>query len=632
MAEVNDEYAGQFNYGQADGTGEGWVQAIAVRAPAYRSTVSGTITVTFAAPGMTRAEARCWHQPDEAHPGPWGYDAVVMPPRDISGDGETSFEFPLDEFPHGPTTLRISTTGDGGTRDVCELQLFNSGGVPFKQGCGDAPPPPGAAGMQLIFCDDFDSPLGISADGVGARYACHKPPRGDFSGYRFTHADDFDGALDPFERMDTWLRIKARSRGTGKRDSATGIISSADFDGHGFYAAPPCYLECRFVAQSAPGTWPAFWTLTVPVEGGGADELDIIEGYGGVGPGNPNSSEYHLVTHHWGQTDADGKPLKGAHRRVPVMELGGKSFWSTTPHTYAVMIGTEETVYYYDDIEVLRHASGPLSKRLPVYFLVNLAIGGISGWPIDLARYGGGTDMWVDFVRVYSECAPPPRVTPPESFIFDAPVTVNLTSTVPGARILYTLDGSDPGNGAAVFASPLEIAEPCTIKAVACTQALRAGKADVARVRRACEPATPSSTSPGLTCACYQGEFRSIPELGDLSPAFTEVTPGIVAAKQEFGEQYLVCYTGYVEVPEGGVYTFHTHCDDAVQLFVGGEVVVDKNGVDAPRTRSGPIGLRAGLHAFEARGCRVSGGEGLSVSWQGPGVEAGPLPASALCH
>jgi hypothetical protein len=124
----------------------------------------------------------------------------------------------------------------------------------------------------------------------------------------------------------------------------------------------------------------------------------------------------------------------------------------------------------------------------------------------------------------------------------------------------------------------------------------------------------------------------SIPPPDGLDPTFTEVTDGVVPAKRGLGERYLVRYAGYVEVPADGVYTFHTHCDDAVQLFVGGELVIDKNGVDAPRTRSGPIGLRAGLHAFDLRGCRVSGGEGLSVSWEGPGVEAGPVPGAATCH
>lgn len=54
-------------------------------------------------------------------------------------------------------------------------------------------------------------------------------------------------------------------------------------DGEGFFTKAPCYLECRFTAQSAPGTWPAFWTLTSIDRGINGDELDIVEAYGGVG-------------------------------------------------------------------------------------------------------------------------------------------------------------------------------------------------------------------------------------------------------------------------------------------------------------------------------------------------------------
>ena len=45
-------------------------------------------------------------------------------------------------------------------------------------------------------------------------------------------------------------------------------------DGEGFFTKAPCYLEYRFTAQSAPGTWPAFWTLTSIDRGLNGDELD----------------------------------------------------------------------------------------------------------------------------------------------------------------------------------------------------------------------------------------------------------------------------------------------------------------------------------------------------------------------
>jgi hypothetical protein len=65
------------------------------------------------------------------------------------------------------------------------------------------------------------------------------------------------------------------------------------------------------------------------------------------------------------------------------------------------LITQTDTVYYFDDIEVLRHPSGALSKSQPSWFMINYAIGGISGWKIDLERYGNQSDMWVDYVRVH---------------------------------------------------------------------------------------------------------------------------------------------------------------------------------------------------------------------------------------
>jgi len=65
-------------------------------------------------------------------------------------------------------------------------------------------------------------------------------------------------------------------------------------------------------------------------------------------------------------------------------------------------IGLKDTVYYLDDIEVFRHPTNEISRDFPHLFMINYAIGGISGWPIDLERYGNGSDMYVDYVRVYA--------------------------------------------------------------------------------------------------------------------------------------------------------------------------------------------------------------------------------------
>ena len=376
-----------------------FVQSIKVLAPRYCSNVKGDVTVVFEAKGMTRVLARCWRAGGE-----WGEDAVLADlPLGVDARGE--FVFHADEFPAGPTTIRLQAIDGKGHQDYCELQLFNLGGVSWKQGIPKSDPP-GAKGMKLVFKDDFDGPLSISPDGRGARYAAHKTGGGDFSGWPFS---DPDGDCLPFGQQGTYLRIHAsKPYGTNGR---TGILSSIRSDGTGVAVPVPAYFECRLMCHSAPGSWGAFWTLTKGTIGmskddpkfeatknAGCDELDVIECYGGYGPRNPNhGGRYGVTTHWWGQKDMGEAP----HAFPDAQKMAGGSTWSWTFHTYGLAITETDTVYYFDDVEVLRHPTGPVTKSQDTWFLINYAIAGISGWPYDVERYGNESDMWVDWVRVY---------------------------------------------------------------------------------------------------------------------------------------------------------------------------------------------------------------------------------------
>ena len=381
-----------------------WVKEIAVTDPAYGSEINGKTTINFTAPTLDTFRVMCWQQPTKDNPDPAGHDQVVADNLKTDAAGTASFDFPGDNFPNGPITIRIAGKNKDGTKqDICELQVFNKGGVKWNQGIPKNDPP-GAAGMKLIFSDDFDGPLSITHDGVGAKYQGHKTGGGDFSGWPFTSMEQ---ALNPFSQEGTWLRIHASKTDAG---SSSGLISSAHEDGTGLFASAPCYFECRFIAQSGYGTWPAFWLLS---QGGlskddavkklGSDEYDAIEAYGGHGPGAANFANYAATSHYWGEKDENGKDVDGSHDHsdIPMMELGSKSSWSTTFHTYGIQITKDKITYYFDDIPAFSHPNKGLARTQALWFLVNYAIGGISGWKIDLDRYNNSSDMWVDYIRVY---------------------------------------------------------------------------------------------------------------------------------------------------------------------------------------------------------------------------------------
>ncbi|NQT85328.1 family 16 glycosylhydrolase, partial [bacterium] len=219
---------------------------------------------------------------------------------------------------------------------------------------------------------------------------------------RFT---SFDKPNNPFRQVDSYLRIRASE--TAK---SSGLLSSMKNDASGITATAPCYFECRFIGPNAIGTWPAFWLLTDYMTDhlkgikGPCDELDIIEAYGGEGPGSPNAYDTYMVVPHCWEQGEKGKAIEkkafaGIRNPIRMRKLGIPSTWYEAFHTYGCKITETDTIYYCDNIEVGRHPTLPLSKQRRFFFLINLATGG--GWPVDLSRYNGQADMYVDYVRVY---------------------------------------------------------------------------------------------------------------------------------------------------------------------------------------------------------------------------------------
>jgi beta-glucanase (GH16 family) len=378
---------------------------ISVTSPPYCSDISGDTPINIVAPGMTTVTVKCWQAG-----GQFGTDATVGTVN-LDPDGKGSIVFPADKYPHGPITVRI--LGQSGDKiDHCYLQLYNKSGAPWNEGMPkDAPP--GADGMKLAFADDFSGPLSISSTDSKAKYYDHKPPNGsqDFSSIPFT---SFDSPNNPFSQVDTYLRIRADAK-----KNSTGLISSLNNDASGIKVSEPCYFECRFIAPNAKGTWPAFWLMTDYMTdfkaGKGlnepVDELDIIEAVGGEGPGEPNGTSdpkigdlYQITPHAWNQPDIkdlQDKAYQDMHDPISMHKAGVPSTWYEAFHTYGCKITDTDTIYYLDNIEVARHPTLPTSKKYPIFFLINLATG--SGWPVDLSRYNGLADMYVDYVRVYAQ-------------------------------------------------------------------------------------------------------------------------------------------------------------------------------------------------------------------------------------
>ena len=144
-------------------------------------------------------------------------------------------------------------------------------------------------------------------------------------------------------------------------------------------------------------------------------------------------------------------------------------------------------------------------------------------------------------------------------------------------------------------------------------------------------PENPANAVSGLNYQYYQGTWNFLPNFSALTPQATGTVTTFSLTPKLRADFYGFRYTGFVDVPADGTYTFYTRSDDGSQLFIGNTLVVNNDGLHGPEERSGNIGLKAGKHAITVTYFDHAGGvDVLSASYAGPGITKRAIPATAL--
>ncbi len=202
-----------------------------------------------------------------------------------------------------------------------------------------------------------------------------------------------------------------------------------------------------------------------------------------------------------------------------------------------------------------------------------------------------------------------------DSNVFVEKAEVNVTKAWDSMEVRYTLDGSVPVATSALVEGPIEISEACTLKLRAFTA--NGGYGDIfTAVYAPAEflPAVeaPQELSEGLSCAWYNyiGEACDEIDSADLLadgliidyPCIPEGVHGNIG----------LVITGYIEVPEDGIYSFYTDSDDGSFIKIDGHMVVANDGPHSRSESTGQIALSAGLHLVTSRYFDHNGGIFLS--------------------
>ena len=149
------------------------------------------------------------------------------------------------------------------------------------------------------------------------------------------------------------------------------------------------------------------------------------------------------------------------------------------------------------------------------------------------------------------------------------------------------------------------------------------------------EPGGSSLQKPGIAVEFFRrpGTNATLESFSRLQARSRKIVNSIdlnTVKRRQRRNAFALRFTGAINIPRSGRYTFFTNSDDGSRLYVGGQLVVNNDGNHGPVERRGSIDLPAGSHPIVVTYFNSGGGAGLRASWAGPGLRKQVIPGSVL--
>jgi alpha-L-fucosidase len=225
----------------------------------------------------------------------------------------------------------------------------------------------------------------------------------------------------------------------------------------------------------------------------------------------------------------------------------------------------------------------------------------------------------------------PPSISSKFDIFIDA-LDVSLRSDRENVAIRYTLDGSVPTMSSKLSNGPVTLTATTTVTA----RCFRDGKpvsgpvsATFTKVKP--EPAMRvDGVVNGIQYSYYEGDWSVLPDFRKLKPIKSGSLADFDLSPRSQPEYFGFEYTGYIRVPEDGVYSLFIGSDDGSRLLLDNKVLIDNDGLHSMNEMKGVAALATGLHSLTVQYFQKSGGRDLKISVEGPKGAKEAIPASML--
>ena len=215
---------------------------------------------------------------------------------------------------------------------------------------------------------------------------------------------------------------------------------------------------------------------------------------------------------------------------------------------------------------------------------------------------------YYNFLKAFGNIAEKPEFKNTESVIeSDGKVKIefNQKST---DKIYYTTDGSVPTTNSLLYTKAFEVSVPVRINAIACPVAKGSCSSVSSKIFY--------DKKTGLNYSLYKGTWSKMPDFDKLTPVAKGYAPDFDLNKiNHDAYNYGLVYTGYINIPEDGKYTFYIASDDGSKLYIDNSLLIDNDGLHGYSEKSNEISLKKGRLPIRLEYFQESYGQGLSVEF-----------------
>ena len=194
--------------------------------------------------------------------------------------------------------------------------------------------------------------------------------------------------------------------------------------------------------------------------------------------------------------------------------------------------------------------------------------------------------------------------------VFTDKTVLEVNCMMPGVEIRYTTDGTTPTLESPRYTGPMTVTE--TTGFTFRTFRPNGTPSDIVKTRfvksdYAEADAAVRATGGGLKAIWH--DFRGDRCAGiEHAPVVGEYVVETVSIPREVHGNIGLVLSGYLDIPEDGIYTFALLSDDGSTMVVDGELLIDNDGAHSPREMIAQKALKKGLHPVDIRYFDHNGG------------------------